>query len=303
MRAYSAGHFELQIDGMSSTAYVKSCEGGWPKMNVTDEAVGGDSDRIKHGTTCEVDAVQLELGMSQTDFLLKWIADSWAHKFARHDGCIVHGDFHYKAQFQHTFRRCLIEETTFPALDASSKEVAYLKVKLRPEEIELKQGDGKPLKATFNGKQKLWTCSAFRLSLDGLDTSRVNKIDSFTVKQGIKQLATGPMRLPELEPTKIDFPDLKITMSMAYAGSVFDWYDKVVCKGTKDTTAERNGSIEFLSPMRDKTLLRVDLFGVGIKAFNIPKSEANSDQMKRCTFDLYVSAMEIAGDDRYALET
>jgi hypothetical protein len=301
-RGTSAGHFQLAIDGMPSTAFVKSVDGGWPKINVSDEAVGGEIQHVKHGTTVEVDPIQLEVGMSSADYLLYWIACSWDRRFARHDGSIVHADFDKRCTFIHEFMGALIEETTFPSLDASSKEVAYMKVKLRPEGIKFKKGDGHTIHANEKGHQKLWQCSAFRFSLDGLDCKKVNKIDGFSVKQGIKPVTSGHGRMPELEPTSVTYPDLKISMTHANSGSVFDWYDKVVCQGVKDTSAERDGSIEFLTPSRDKTLLRINLYGVGIKGFNIPKADAGQDAMKRCTFDLYVTRMEIAGDVRYGLE-
>jgi hypothetical protein len=302
-RAYSAGHFELKIDGMPQSAHIKSIEGGWPKQNVSDEPVGGEIQRIKHGTTVEIEPIQLEVGMAQTDFLLKWIHDSWDRRFARHDGSLIHGDFNYKNVFQHDFYQALIEETTFPALDASSKDAAYLKVKLRPEMVDLKEGDGSDLVGNHKGKQKLWTCSSFRMSLDnGVDLSKVNKIDSFTIKQGVKPVNAGPMRMAELEPTKVDFPNLKLTVSMAYAQSLFDWYKRVVIDGQDDETSETTGSIEFLDNSRTKVLFRIDLSGVGIQSFNLPKSEANQDAIKRCAIELYVTEMQIGGDVRFGLE-
>jgi len=301
-RGSSASHFQLTIDGMASTAFVKSVDGGWPKINVSDEPIGGEIQHIKHGTTVEVDPISLEVGMSSADFLLYWIAKSWERKFARHDGSIIHADFDKKCTFIHEFMGALIEETTFPTLDAASKDVAFLKVKLRPEAIKFQKGDGHTIQASQQGNQKFWQCSAFRFSLDGLDCKKVNKVEGFSVKQGIKPVTSGFARLPELEPTSVTYPDLKISMTHANSGSVFKWYDDVVCQGKKDTATERDGSIEFLAPNRDDCLLRINLYGVGIKGFNIPKAEANQESMKRCTFDLYVTRMEIAGDVRYGLE-
>jgi hypothetical protein len=148
----------------------------------------------------------------------------------------------------------------------------------------------------------LWSAGAFRLIIDGVDTTKVNKIDSFTIKQGIKPVASGPGRFPQLEPTKIDFPDLSFHMSTRYSTEVCKWYDDVVIKGKKDPIAVRNGAIEFLDLSRQKVLLRVKLNDVGIKQYTRPKMEANQDAISRCKVDLYVGSMELDGDARLGLE-
>lgn len=301
-RSYSAGHFQLNIDGMPSTAYIKSIEGGYPKMNTVDEQVGGDNLRIKHATSTEVDPITIEVGMSQTDFLLKWIKDSWEKKFARYGGSIVSGNFDYKSEKEQWFYDALVTETVFPTLDASSKDALYLKVKLQPERVIFKPGDAHQLAFAHTSKQKLWASSAFRLVIDGVDTRYVNKIDSFTIKQGVKPVASGPSRFAQYEPTKIDFPDLSFHLSTKHADEVCAWYDDVVIKGKKDPLAERNGAIEFLDGGRSKVLMRVVLKDVGIKQFSRPKMEANQDAISRCKVDLYVGAMELDGDARLGLE-
>lgn len=294
-RAYTSGHFEMRIDGMPQTCHIKSVEGGWVKMNAVDEQVGSDNVRIKHATTLEVDPITVEVGMSQTNYMLKWIQQSWKKEYARHNGAIVTGNYDYKSEFEHWFYDALIEETGFPALDAASKDALFLKVKLRPERIEFKPGDSHVLQGFHSGKQKLWTASSFRLVIDGIDTKYVNKIEAFTVKQGIKPVATGPGRLPQLEPTKVEFPDLSFHITQKHSGSVFDWYKTVVLDGCKDDLAERNGAIEFLSLDRKQVLLRIKLNDVGIKCFSRPKMEANQDQIARCKVDLFVGSMELDG--------
>lgn len=301
-RSYSGGHFELRIDDVITPAYIKSVEGGFVKMNTTSEPFGIDLHHIKHATTLEVDPITVEVGMAQANMLLWWIACSWRKEYARHNGAVTHADMNYKAQFIHEFYDALIEETSFPTLDASSKDPLLLKVKLRPERIELKNGDRQSIQGEFKGRQKMWTAAAFRLNIEGVDTRFVNKIEGFTVKQGIKPVAPGPYRLPQLEPTKIEFPDLKVHMSLQHAQGVLDWYKEVVLEGKRDTKAEKSGSIEFLSQDRTKTLATIELKNIGIKSFSLPKSEANADSIKRCQFELFVGSMDLGGDVRLMLE-
>jgi hypothetical protein len=307
-RAYTAGHFELSIDGTVTPAYLKSVEGGLAKINSTEAQTGSDPIKIKSTSSREIDGMSLEIGMSEVGPIWLWIAQSWRREFNRKNGHVIHADANYRQQLVHQFSEALIEEVTFPALDAASKDAMFMKLKIRPERVDIFPGDRQTrIFAPDLRKQKLWQSSAFRLRLDRYDTSKVNKIDAFTIKQGIKPVTAGrgdhTSWFPELEPTKIDFPDLKVHMSLHYATTIMEWYRMVVLEGQRETDFETDGAIEFLSPDRKQVLGTVNLYGVGIKSFNVDKSEANTDQLKRCTFDLYVSHMGLNdGDIRMLLE-
>jgi hypothetical protein len=300
-RAYSAGHFLLTVDDIAATpAYLKSVEGGFMKINSSDVQHGGDLHRVKHTTTREQESFTIELGLSEVNPLTVWIAQSWNGEYQKHSGHVVHADFDYKAQLYHYFYDALIEEVAFPTLDAGSKESLMLKAKIKPERIELKPGDGARIQAPSRPTQKLMTASAFRFVLEGFDTRYVNKIEGFTIKQGIKTVNAGrtsKTQMPELVPTKIDFPDLKVHMSLSHADAIIDWYKRAVIEGESVANNETTGFIELLTADRKQVLARINLDGVGIKSFAIPKSEANQDAIKRCSFDLYVSSINFESND------
>jgi hypothetical protein len=110
-----------------------------------------------------------------------------------------------KAQAYRNFRDALVEEVTFPALDASKKEAALFAITLSPAEIAHAPGDGAELKTTVGAKQKKWLCSNFRLRLAGLEDAckRVAKIDSFAIKQHIVEVASGGSRRTK-QPTTLE---------------------------------------------------------------------------------------------------
>ena len=56
--------------------------------------------------------------------------------------------------------------------------------------------------------QKQFLPSNFRLEIDGLDCTKVSKIDSFTVKQPIQTDDIGDKRDYKKEPGKLEFPNL-----------------------------------------------------------------------------------------------
>lgn len=300
----TTGHFELSLDGAKTTAYLKSVDGGWAKHALVDESIGGENARIKHASVAEIDPISFEFGMSGSNSILQWIQASWRKNWQRMNGEITHADFNYRSTFSHQFSDALITETTFPTLDGASKEAAYVKVKFQPESVVTKKGDGKAIVPTGGTKHKMWLCSGFRLNIDGIDDAKyVNKIDSFTVKQGVKKMYVGSERFPQIEPTKLDFPNLTCTISTQYGEAFHEWYRKYIHKGARAQSGEmKTGSLEFLSPDRSRTLFRVNLYELGLLSLSIPQMSANSDQIKRYKFELSVGSMDLDGPDKLGLE-
>ncbi|MBX3156968.1 MAG: phage tail protein [Deltaproteobacteria bacterium] len=297
-RSYAQGHFELRIDGHATTAYLKSVEGGFSKVSVVDEPIGPHNERIKHSSTVEIDPISIEFGISGAKDILKWIQKSWRKQHMRYSGQITHADFNLHPTFEHEMMDCLITETAFPTLDGSSKEAGFLKCKIQPERTKyrtLPPSESK-IKSDLGRKQKSWLPSNFRFTIDGIDDMQyTNKLDGFTVKQGIKKFYTGEDRFPTIEPTKIEFPNLSGTIALAYADKLFKWHEEMVMKGGKDHRLQKSGAIEFLSPDLKQTLFTINLFEIGIANVTIDKSTANTDSIKRVKFELYVGRMDIDG--------
>lgn len=295
-RAYSAGHFELQIDGHPTTAYLKTVDGGFMKGNVIDEPHGADGVRMKHLAMVDVEPFQVECGIAGAGEILKWIQGSWKKQFSRRNGQITHANFDLYGTYEHEFFDALVQETTFPTLDGASKDAAFLKVKFQPERVISRKALTQRVHSITTDKQKQWLPSAFRLDIEGLEDMRyVNKIESFTIKQGIKKFYTGESRFAQIEPTKIEFPSLSCTIALDYADRLLEWHEKYIRLGHTDPSAQKVGSLEFLTPNRKSVNFRIALFGVGVPNLQIMQSSANSDQIKRVKFELFVERMELDG--------
>lgn len=297
-KSYTTGHFELQIDGHKSTAYLKQIDGGWSKANVVDDAVGADHNRIKHISTVEIEPFSLEFGLAGANDILQWIKGSWSRKYSRRNGQITHANFDLYQTYEHEFYEALITETTFPTLDGSAKDSGYIKCKIQPERVVTKKlpGSSQRVDGGTGNKQKLWSPSAFRFNIDTIDEMKYcNKLDSFTIKQGVKKLYTGSDRFPQIEPTNIQFPNLTGTISLQYADKLLKWHEDYINTGVQDPKAQKTGSIEFLSPDRKQTIFRINLYEVGLNFAAIESSTANADQIKRVKFEMYVHRMEIDG--------
>jgi hypothetical protein len=303
-KAYTAGHFVFQIDDHQSnrgTAWVKSVDGGAVKASVITENTGPAEATFRHLSTVEVEPITVEVGLAAAKPILQWIQHSWERKFSRRNGAVVHADFKYKSRIEQWFTDALIAEVGFPALDASQKESAYLSVKLHPERLEIKKGDGNSIQGIEGAnKAKMWLPSMFEVDIDGIDCTGVNKVESFTVKQSITQMYLGADRYAELEPTGIEFPTLTLSMAEGYAQGFIDWHQEMVIKGVKDPEKTKTGHLHFLAPFdKNKHLFSIELTGVGINSLVIEKSDANAEGIKRVKVELYLDAMklELAGGD------
>lgn len=296
-RSYTSGHFELLIDGHASTAYLKSIDGGFAKAQLVDEPVGPANQRIKHTSVVEIEPFSIDFGLSGANEILKWIQSSWRKNYGRRNGSVSHANFDLKKTFEHEFREALITETSFPALDGAAKEAAFMKIKVQPEYVRAKKLSGNEMaKGNMGKKQKMWTASGFRLNIDGIDEVRyTNKIEAFTIKQGIKKLYTGQERFPQIEPTKIEFPNIVGTIALEYADKLLKWHEQYVMKGQSDPKAQKTGAIEFLDPQRAKTLFSINMYEIGLASLQVLPSQANQDQIKRVKFELYVGRMDLDG--------
>src|SRR5512141_2638680 len=94
-RSYTAGNFELQIDGHATTAYIKSVEGGLMKQNLVDEPIGPENHRIKHASTIDIDPFSIEFGLSGAQEVVQWIQASWRKQYGRRNGQVSHADFDF----------------------------------------------------------------------------------------------------------------------------------------------------------------------------------------------------------------
>lgn len=290
-RSYTGGHFLLSLDGEPSL--LKDMDGGNIKAEVVTFKMGPEMVDMKHISTVKFEPFTINVGMSMGKSLYEWIKASLDLQHMRKNGYVVAADYNYKAQQYRHFRDALITEITIPAMDGSAKDSAFFTVKFDAEEITYQAGDDAGIKGTVNVKQKKWLNSNFRLRIGDLDCSKVSKIDSFTIKQGIVQDDVGEFRIGTKEPSKMEFPNIKITMAKSTEKSWRTWFEDFVVKGNNGQEKELSGAIEFLDPSGKEVLGSVDLFQCGIFAISDEKLEAGKDGIARFTVELYVEKMGI----------
>jgi tail tube protein gp19 len=262
VRSFAAGNFFLNLDG-AKAGFLKSVEGGSATSDVVVEKPAADGVAHKHLAGVKYEDITMQIGFGMSKPLYDWIAASWTRNFMRKDGSVVAADFRFRAVSERQFFNALITEFTIPACDGASKEPGFMTLKISPEFTKLLKG-GPAVTPEPVQHQTRWLPANFRLSIDGLDTSRVSKIDAFTVKQRIVENAVGDQRDFEREPGTIEFPNLRIELSDASAQTWLDWHEDFVIRGNNGQDHERNGMLELLSPDLRTVLVRIRFFNMGI---------------------------------------
>jgi hypothetical protein len=284
-RAYGAASFFLELDGAKS-GFFKSVDGGAISAEVIESPTA-------HGINKSIGAPQYEEFVVRHAFsggvpMLNWISDFFDGQQAAHEGAIIAADFNLDEKSRRSFAGALITEVSIPACDGSSKEPAFMTVKFSPEVIKNQASKGGKLK-TDGKKQKQWLPSNFRLSLPGVDATGVVRIEAFTVKQPSGAEQAGHARLQVKEPGKVEYPNLRLSISAAHANDFIQWHEDFVIKGNSSEKPE--GTLSLLAPDLSEELARVSLKNIGI--FRLEPSSNSTDAIATVVVDLYVEKMQI----------
>jgi len=291
-RAYAAAHFALELDGKSDVGLFRSIEGGNLKADVMTYQSGQNYDRWRQLGKPKFEDFKLQVGMSMSKPFYDWIAEFFQGKAIRKTGAIVAADFYYVERARREFKEAMIKELSFPKLDGSDKNAAYMTIGVAVEEMAFKPGAGKKLQQTTGMEgQKLWTSCNFRFSLDGFEDAckNVSKVDAFTVKQNIIEYHQGNLRAPIKVPSQIDFPNLVFYVPEADAPKFQEHIKKRVVDG--EQPGRLTGTIQTYDNER-KPLFTLSFYNADILAVTPDKSDSTSEEIKQVKIDLYTEKME-----------
>lgn len=288
-RGFVSGRFALNI-GEANVGWLQDAEGGGAYAEVVDEKVGTDQVVRKHLGNVKWDDITLKMGLSMDKAVYDWIAASWTMNAQRKNGAIVAADYSYDVMQERQFFDGLLTEVGIPAADASSKEPGYLTVKITPAYTRTAQSSGKL--QVGPSRQKVWLPSNFKLQIDGLDCSRVNKIDALTIKQSVVQYSSGSGRDYQNIPGSVEFPNLRITFASSTGRTWLDWYDVFLINGDNGPETEKTGSLTYLTPDLKGVLLTLNFFNMGIIRLEDGVFDPVDEPSAKMRAELYVEQME-----------
>lgn len=277
--SYGGGHFSLELNG-SFVGWLQSVGGGHATSGVVQEKFGSDRFVRKQIGGAKYDAVTLkfapELLMSQRFF--PWLRDSLANRTPRMDGALSACDFAGKERQRREFMHALISEVVFPALDArSGKEEAFLTVRITPEYTRYAPGTGKVMAGYGKTAGKV-LCNSFRLTIAGLNTDRVSRIEALDVKLGVGK-GQGI---------------LTVEMPKADAKALLGWADAVFHKqGGGREVLKKNGYL-VLRDVQGRPVYTLSLGGLLVSRVMSSPLEAGNDKTPMITAAMTVDHVAIS---------
>ena len=270
----------LELGGITAGS-PDAAQGGDAVAEVVVSPAGPDGVQRKELGAVRYTDIVLRCGTGMEPPFWTWLSDTLTGKDPQRDGALRVLDFDRKEREAVTFTNALVTEVGFPALDAASRETFHVTVRIAAEHVERGRGSGAAFAAPVGRKQAL--VSNFSVSLDGLDLKRVSRVGPLTVR-----------------PSEV--PDLELTLAEGVGEPLVEWHREFVIDGKSSGAKEKSGSISLLDAGVKRTLLQLDLAGVGIFALERAAAAAGRDTLPQLTARMYCEELRLAetppGDGR-----
>jgi len=256
---FTAGAFLVSVDG-GGAALVSSVEGGNTLGQVL--AAGGAIPNKRLTGQVLVQPMKIRFAPGTALELEKWLGDGLLPGVRRSSGEVKLLDSTGKSASRRTFQTAGIQTLTIPALDGTSKAPLSLTVGVKPSSTTYETDSSAAAKINPKGKTALE--ANFRLSIDGVDTTSVAKIDSLTITQVLS--ATGV-------PQSVEVSNLVVSLAANSSAGWFSWFDDMLAAGDNSDVEEREGKIEFLGSNRQEVLGTVELHGLGLISIGAERAD------------------------------
>lgn len=273
--------FLLELDGRLAGRFF-DFKGGGNTVDVT--ASYPTLIAHKHFNSVEFQEMVLVCGTGMSRSFYDWAGSPFRRQYQRKDGAIITLDGLSKPTARLNFQQALVSSLCMPALDASSKDPAYMVVTLKPQRTSFSGSTNSQSVGPYSSViAKAWRTSSFRIKIDGLeaDCQHVTKIDALTLRQKNTTTTVGDRRDYEIEPTKLEFPDLTLELPKAFASKFNQWFQSAVLERQDPSDKERDGTLDFLAPGTATPYFGLTLNGLGI--YNMAASATSFKFALHCT--------------------
>jgi hypothetical protein len=282
LRSYGTARLALQL-GEEMVGTLKSLEGGEAEAEMVEEVKNCAILKKLSPNPVKYQEIAMSFGANMAQSLYDWIASgvNCDGVDSTRTGAIITADLNNNEVGHVNFTEALLTAFTFPSADAASKDAGSLSLKIKPKSTRRVPASGKMSPSCLPKTQTNFLPANFRLFIDGLDCTKVNKVDGLTI------LWEGDWETPR----RVRFPNLVATMTEMSAQSFYDWHDDFVMNENHGN--EKAGRLEFLSPTLSEVLMTLRFTGLGIFKVGPDKMSAGADTIKRVTAEMYCNGMTI----------
>ena len=263
----------LEFDG-AIVGFVRSVKGGLVVADAVTDAGGKGGTVKKHPSPSRVDPLVFDIepgGIEKA--LADWLASALNGTHKGRNAALVAYDPSFKEVTRRVFTNLRVTQIEFPGLDASSKDVAYITVTAQADSSVPQKASG----SASPPKTKQTRVTNFKLTLDGLDTSRVSSISPITVK---------------ISDNRADASNFRVTFSQTSADEWEKWHETFIVKGSGTDANEKKGQIELLDATMKNPIMLLRVEGVGILRLSPADSVLDGKTtIRRIEAELYVETV------------
>ena len=281
-RSFPPGNFLVEIAG-ASAGYARNLQGGGVIADVITEKVGADHIVHKHvgGVRFEDIVLTCDAGLSKAFY--DWVDQTFQSKsYVRRDGAVVVVEAGREIS-RLEWKSGLITWAEFPALDASSRDLVAMTIKISPEFTRTAKGSGSP---PTTPARKGWLGSSFLLRIDGLEDAcrHVSRVEPIAIGWGFKTHAVGQYRDVDLEPTgHAELGNLVVTLPESRAQGFQDWFEDFVIKGNSGQSREKHGTLESGS-------FSLEFGNLGVSAITRPSGQPGA-MIRKTRVEMYCESV------------
>jgi hypothetical protein len=285
---YNVSNFALELGGKTA-GYLSSFQAPSYEVEEISQGLGPDWVAKKMHGNPKIGEATASFNISQTGYLLDWVASVWRKDCMEMDAAVMLADQNYEIKRRIDMMRCLISGVEFPALDAKDgKKHLEITVKFKPEELKYTAGGGK-LQGTLGTKAKNWLVSNWKITIPGIKSEYVTKVELPKLTPKIAEEAHGAFRLPTRHYASIEISSMKVEISSAG----FEDAKNMAVKVIQDGVISESEYFDILIDMYDQSMKNVlgtfTCIGCGLKKFDwAAKLEGGKEGMALSTLEFMV---------------
>jgi hypothetical protein len=267
--AATGGGVLLELDGVVAGP-LRSSEGGAVSAAVISQNATGAVAQQKRLGQLKYDNITLAFGAGMDKSVFEWMQGTLSGQRSSKSGAVVYVDQNYREVQRLVFTNATIAEIGFPALTAAEGKTAFLfTLTLSPQTTRFEQGSQGPASATAAAKTKI-TVSNFRLSLPGVDTQYVTRIEPIVVKAPVAATQVGSDRFKTSSAGQLEISSVVIEMSESHADDLWNWASDFIVQGQCSPQYEKSATLDILDQTMKDTVISISLNGLGIHKVEPP---------------------------------
>ena len=189
-----------------------------------------------------------------------------------------------------------LSEIQFPAFDASARTPLVVKFIFRADST-IPVTAAIPAASGGNTRNTNALASNFTLAIDGIGTSRISKIDAFTLRREVGTHSSGGS-LTSLSIGELTVPNLVLSVGSGDSDSWKTWRASFIPQSGAPTTLsapqKKNGSLQLLSADMATPLFSLQLSGIAPIRLSTPPLEPGANTLLQLRAEVFCEAMSVA---------